>query len=366
MHKVSIYRGGTSKGLFFHKENLPKDRSDWENFLLDVMGSPDVRQIDGLGGADSLTSKVAIIEKSNNKDYDIEYTFAQVSVTQKLVDFKGNCGNISSAVGPFAVNEKLVNVEDGFCKVRILNTNTNKIIISEFEVKNNVALHKGNTEIPGAPGVGAKLNLTFTNPEGAVTGKLLPTGNPVDEIETSFGKLNISIVDAANPLVFMRAKDLGLTGVELSEDYTTEDLKKIEEIRCIAAELSGIEKREFATAKSPAVPKVAIINENINYKTSTNNNFTKDDYDLSVRMMSLRKLHKALAVTGAICTTIASKVEGTLVQDIVKSNGNKLRIGHPAGIMETAYVEENGTKGVTVVRTARRLLDGYCYTKNEF
>ena len=173
---------------------MPKNKEKWTDFLLDVMGSPDKRQIDGLGGGNSLTSKVAIVGKSENKKYDVNYTFAQVSLDAHKVDFKGNCGNVSSGVGVFAVENGLVEAIEPTTTVRIFNTNTKKIIDSEVEVKNGSYNPDGNTFIPGVPNRGSTEYLSFFDSEGAVTGKVLPTGNPVDEIDTSIGKIKVVLL----------------------------------------------------------------------------------------------------------------------------------------------------------------------------
>ncbi|MCB2361103.1 2-methylaconitate cis-trans isomerase PrpF family protein [Clostridium estertheticum] len=371
MTKVActIMRGGTSKGVFFKYNDMPKDKSKWNDFLLDVMGSPDARQIDGLGGANSLTSKVAIIKKSDKNNYDIEYTFAQVSLTDRMVDFKGNCGNILSAVAPFAVNEGLVAIIGSKMQVRIFNTNTNKLVVSEVEIENEQAKVEGDTCISGIPSSGSPIYLSFYNPEGSVTGKLLPTGNVMDSIETSNGKINISIVDAANPLVFINAKDIGLKGTELPKEFTEKDLNRIEEIRSIAAEMCGFANKEEATKISPAVPKATIISTPSEYIDLSGIKRNKENMDVIVRMMSMQKPHKAIAITGAVCITVAANIEGTIVSKIVKSNNNnnKLKIAHSGGIMETvANVNSGKIEYVKVVRTARRIMDGYVYTRKKY
>lgn len=361
-----IMRGGTSKGAFFKAEDIPADKAAQDAFLLDVMGSPDARQIDGLGGANSLTSKVAIIGKSQRDDADVDYTFAQVSITDSLVDTKGNCGNISSAVGPYAVNEKFVDAKDGMTSVRIYNTNTKKIIISTFAVKDGMAVEKGELEIPGVPGFGANIEVTFSDPEGAVTNKLLPTDKSINTITTSFGQIPISIVDAGNPLVFMKASDLGLNGTELSSEFDEAKLARIEEVRSIAAELCGFCAKEDATKQSPAVPKATVIEIPKAYSDMKKRAWDEQSYDIALRMMSMQKPHQALAVTGAVCVTFASKVEGSLVHEITKNAQGDLRIGHPGGVMQTKYYDDGTKKGVTVLRTARLIMKGVVYTKNDF
>jgi hypothetical protein len=362
-----LMRGGTSKAVFFHENNMPDNMDEWENFLLDVMGSPDKTQIDGLGGANSLTSKVAIIKKSDRPGVDVDYTFGQVSLEDRKVDFKGNCGNISSAVAPFSIDEEIVNSNSDKTIVKIYNTNTNKIIESIVNVKDNRFDPDGDCVIPGVPEAGSEIIMYFHDPVGAVTGKVLPTGNPIDYVNTSVGEIGISIVDAANPLVFIKAIDIGFRGDELPSDYNKGRLMLLEEIRSIAAELCGFAKKEDATKKSPAVPKTTIIAEPMDYVDVKGKKWKAEDMDILIRMMSMQKPHNALALTGAICTTLAAKIEGTIVNQIIKSTGGELRLGHPGGIMKTySKTEEDGTNSVGAVRTARRLMEGYVYTKKNY
>ncbi|MDR3353595.1 MAG: hypothetical protein LBO21_00995 [Synergistaceae bacterium] len=366
--KFTLMRGGTSKGVFFLDEDMPSDRSRWEEFLLDVMGSPDARQIDGLGGANPLTSKAAIVKRSDLGCADVDYTFAQVSLTGGTVDFKSNCGNISSAVGPYSVNKCLVRVSDGRAAIRIFNTNTKKIIVSEFEARGGRFIERGNTSIPGVPGAASPVTLLFDNPKGAVTGKLLPTGRPVDLIETSRGKLAVSIVDSANPLVFMRACDIGLDGTELPAEFSSEMLLYIEEVRSIAAEMCNLSPRADATKKTPAVPNSTIVGPPKPYVSSDGSAHAAAEMDISVRMMAMQRPHDALAITGAICIATASSIEGTLVNEIAPRGGPAaLRIAHPGGIMETELrFGASGVDGVKVLRTARSIAHGTVYTKGDY
>lgn len=363
--KCSIMRGGTSKAVFFHAEDMPEDVNEWERFLLEVMGSPDAKQIDGLGGANSLTSKVAIINRSERADADVDYTFGQVSLTQALVDFKANCGNISSAVGPYAVDQGLVKVTEPVTKVRIYNTNTQKVIVSEVEVENGLSKVDGDFVNPGVPGTGSPIYLSFYRPEGSVTGKLLPTGNAVDTIQTSIGEIPISIIDAANPLVFVNAFSVGLTGKELPDEYTEDHLRLLEEIRSVAAELCGFCSKEDATRVSPAVPKMTIVSEPQDYTDRTGIERKREDIDIMIRMMSMQKPHQSLAITGAICTSAGVAVEGSVLSSILPPGQNRIRMAHPAGILETAINKVDGElEYVKVVRTARKIMDGYVYTRN--
>lgn len=364
---VVVMRGGTSKGVFLNFENMPDNRLLWDDFLLDIMGSPDRRQIDGLGGANSLTSKVAIIKKSDLNDVDIEYTFAQISIANNLVDFKGNCGNISSAVGPYAIEQGLVQTIEPITTVRIFNTNTKKMIIAEVEVENGRVKTEGMCSIPGVPGTGSPIYLSFPNAEGAVTGKLFPTGNPIDVIQLPKGPIKISIIDVANPLVFVNASDVGLTGSELPHEFTREKLLELEEIRSMAAEMCHFAAKEDATMKSPAVPKMTIIAPPMDYIDVTGIERKASDMDCRIRMMSMQEPHQALAISGAICTTAGAFLEDTILSESINVKQEVVRLGHPGGIMETKVNLIAGHISVIkVVRTARTILEGYVYTKKSY
>lgn len=317
------------------------------------------------GGGNSLTSKVAIIGKPSVKNADVDYTFAQVSLDQSKVDIKGNCGNISSGVGIFCVNENIIKVKDGTATIRIYNTNTKKIIISKFEVKNNKALSEGDLQIAGVPGSGANIEVIFTNPQGAVTNRLLPTNKAVQTISTSFGQIPISIVDAANPLVFMNAKSLGLSGIELPNDFDKQTLDKIEEVRSIAAELCGFASKHEATSISPAVPKATIISSPQDYIDIAGKTYKNKDQDIMIRMMSMQRPHQALAITGSVCITMASKIKDTLVWQIAKDK-DELNLAHPSGIMKTKFYKTSDGEAVAVLRTARVIMRGTIYTKKSY
>lgn len=364
---VVIMRGGTSKGVFLNENQMPSDPALWEAFLLDVMGSPDQRQIDGLGGGNSLTSKAAIIKQSDSPLFDVEYTFAQISTEHQMVDFKGNCGNISSAVGPYAIEQGLVAAVEPMTRVRILNTNTKKLIIAEVEVENGQVKTEGSCEIPGVPGTGAPVYLSFTQAEGAVTGKLFPTGRPVDMIKTKNRLIPVSIIDVANPLVFIKALDVGLTGTELPAEFSAAKLKELEEIRSIAAEMCGFAKREEATAVSPAVPKLTIVSSPAEHTDGTGVIRKAEDMDIVIRMMSMQKPHQALAITGAICTTAGAFLQETILSDLVDIKQEVFRLAHPAGIVETKVELLAGhISAIKVVRTARTIMEGSVFTKHNY
>ncbi|QKX50052.1 3-methylitaconate isomerase [Planococcus glaciei] len=364
---IAVMRGGTSKGVFINYGDMPEDRVLWDSFLLDIMGSPDQRQIDGLGGGNSLTSKAAIIKKSDIDGIDVEYTFAQVSIENQLVDFKGNCGNISSAVGPYAIEQGLVAAVAPVTAVRIFNTNTQKVIIAEVEVEDGRVKTEGQCEIPGVPGTGSPIYLSFTDAQGAVTGKLFPTDNPIDRIDTRNGPIDVSIIDVANPLVFVKAEDVGLTGSELPHEFTAEKLAELEEIRSAAAEMCLFSTKEEATVKSPAVPKLTIIAPPETYFDVNGVERKADGMDCRIRMMSMQKPHQALAITGAICTTAGAFLKDTVLSDVIRVENTVLRLGHPSGIIETKVDMIAGHIGnIKVVRTARMILEGFVYTKQNY
>ena len=372
--KCCIMRGGTSKAIFLLRNDLPSDEELRDKIIRRIFGAPDVREIDGLGGADALTSKLAIIGPSTRKDCDIDYLFGQVNMVEPMIDYVGNCGNISSAVGPFAIDEGLVDAVEPVTTVRIHQFNTKSVIIAEVPVKGKKAQVEGNHTILGVPGTGSKIVLDFADSAGGITGKLLPTGNVVDILEVEgVGDIEVSLVDAGNPLVFLRAKDLGLTGAETPQDIDSkpELLANIEKIRSFAAQKIGvIDDWRRATKERPYVPFVAICAPPISYKDwTTGQPVDARDIDISIRLLFMQKMHKTYPVTGSICSVAAVMIPGTIANQMARpeviKNG-ELRIGHPAGIMTpTGRVEKEKGKFIlkraTVDRTARCLMKGYAF-----
>lgn len=363
-----IMRGGTSKGIFIKSNHLPQDKDLRDKTVMAVFGSPDVRQIDGLGGADPLTSKLAIIGPSSHPDADVDYTFAQVSIDQSVVDYSGNCGNISSAVGPFAIDEGFVNAVEPFTSVRIHNTNTGKILIAEVEVKDGRVKVTGDCTIAGVPGSGSKIMLNFAGTAGSVTGKLLPTGKVVDTIDTPSGSIEASIVDCANPMVFVRAEDMGIKGTESPReiDGNAALLAHLEEIRSRVAVLLGMAASPAdATAKSPAFPMIAMVSKPSDYVVFANGKIIgAKDVSLVSRLMFMQVLHKTYAGTGTVCTGAAAKIPGTIVNEMISESaaGDTVRIGHPAGVISLeARVEDGRVERAAFARTARRIMEGYVF-----
>lgn len=361
-----IMRGGTSKGVYFKASDLPtKKKEELDKIILAIFGSPDPMQIDGLGGTHSHTSKTMIVTPSSKPDIDVEYTFGQVAIEKPLIDYGGNCGNLTSAVGPFAINEGLVEPEEPITSVVLYNTNTEKTIIAEVPVENGWAKTRGDFSIDGVPGTAAKIVNRYLDPGGSVTGSLFPTGNLVDELDIEEGEIKCSIVDATNPVVFVKAADIGLTGKELPAEINSnqELLRKLEGIRSQAAEVIRIvEHSEEATDKSPGIPKMAFVAEPQGYTNSLGEEVRAEEINLLPRIMSMQKAHHAYAMTGAMCTAAAAKLEGTVVNEVARIERDEVTIGHPKGkITVEVKVEEQQVKELIVTRTARRLMKGKAY-----
>ncbi len=375
-HRIpcTVMRGGTSRALFFRREDLPEDVPSQDLILLSALGNPDPggRLVDGLGGPISSTSKVAIISVRKGEPNTVDYTFGQGSHMSPRIDRKVNCGNISSAVGPYAIDERLVEVREPETIVRIFNTNTEKYIIAHVPVEDGVAKMEGDYQIAGVPGSGARIALDFQSPGGTFNGKLLPTGRPREVLETEFGRIEVSLVDAAKPFVFVRARDLGLLGTELPAriDADAALSTRLEAIRAAAAVKIGIVgERAEATRLSQAVPKIAFVSPPSEYETTGGRTVPAGEIDVVSRMLSMGRAHGAYPMTGAIGTAGAARIEGSIVQEMIppeRRESDFIRIGHPSGSVEVeaeVRMQGGGVKYLrgTVYRTARRIMDGWVY-----
>jgi 2-methylaconitate cis-trans-isomerase PrpF len=367
--RAAFMRGGTSKAIVFRREDLPADRKDWDAIFLRVMGSPDAngRQLDGMGGGISSLSKICVVGKPTRPDADVDFTFAQISVDQALVDYSGNCGNMSSAIGPFAVDEGLVDApRNGEAEVRIHNTNTAKIIVSRFPVEDGVAAVEGDMEIDGVSGSAAPIKLEFTDPGGAKTGRLLPTGNPRDRLDIpQLGQIEASLIDAANPCVFVDAASLGMTGTELPDalDRDALFLERMEAIRQAASVRMGLARDPGEAARIAAIPKVAMVSRPAAAPTLSGRGLKAGEMDILIRMVSVGRPHRAVPITGSLCLAVAMRVPGSIPHALARAAGEMIRIAHPSGVItvdarvsevEGAWRAEYGA----VFRTARRLFDG--------
>jgi 2-methylaconitate cis-trans-isomerase PrpF len=353
--RAVFMRGGTSRCVFFHGADLPRDQAARDTILLRALGSPDPygRQLDGLGGGISSLSKACIIGPPTRPDADVDYTFAQVEVSRPVVDYRGNCGNCSSAVGPFAIDERLVSAVEPETTVRIHNTNTKKLIVARVPVRDGEAVVEGDFELPGVAGRGARIALDFVDPGGAVTGRLLPTGRVREVIDG----VEASLVDATNPMVFVRAKDVGLAGTESPVDIDKDAALgvRLENIRATAAEMMGI-------PGSAAVPKIVLVAPAAAFTAIDGTRYPATRAHVIARVISMGNCHRAFALTAAMCLAVAARIDGTVVQEAagLPTTGD-LHLGHPSGVLPIAAEVGPGplARRVTVYRTARRLMEGY-------
>ena len=373
--RAAIIRGGTSKGVFLRAGDMPSDPGARDRLILSIMGSPDPRQIDGLGGADPLTSKVAIVGPSSRPDADVDYTMAYVGVEAGVVDYEGNCGNISQAVGPFAVDEGLIAAVEPTTAVRIFNTNTRKRMVAEVPVRDGRALTEGDFAVRGVPGSGARIVVGFVDAAGSKTGRLLPTGNVVDRVRLENGEtIEASLVDAAAPAIFVRAADLGLTGRELPADCGNDPriLPVMQWIRIRGALMMNL--ASTAADVSPAVPKVGVVAEAGDFHTIRGDKIAASECDLLARTLALGVMHQAYAVTGGICLSAAALIDGTVVHGVTRGRAKRsgtVRVGHPSGVSSFVVQVEKADAGGFVLRkaavagTARRIMDGRVYVPSD-
>ena len=364
-------RGGTSNAVVFNAKDLPRDRAQWDEIFLAAIGSPDPygRQLDGMGGGVSSLSKVCVVGPSSRDDADIDYTFAQVQVKEAKVDYGANCGNMSSAMGAFAVDEGLVRMSGPDAMVRVHNTNTKKIIWSRFPLDDGRAAVDGDLAIPGVAGTGAPVKLEFREPGGATTGKLLPTGNVADTLDVpGFGKFRVSMVDAANACVFARAADLGIKGTELPDeiDANLELMRKLAAIRVAASVAMGVTKTPEDAAKRASVPFVGFVSPPQDAKSLAGETLKGADVDLTGRMMSNGQPHRALPLTASLCMAVAARLQGSVVFEATRPTGNpesEIRIAMPSGVLTVAATvrklegQWHAEQGA-FYRTQRRMFQG--------
>jgi 2-methylaconitate cis-trans-isomerase PrpF len=373
---ATFMRGGTSNAIVFNAKDLPRDRAQWDEIFLAAIGSPDPygRQLDGMGGGISSLSKVCVVGPSTRPDADIDYTFAQVAVKEAKVDYSGNCGNMSSAMGPFAIDEGLVKASGREALVRVHNTNTKKIIWSRFAIDEGAAAVDGDLAIPGVSGTGAPVRLEFREPGGATTGKLLPTGRVADVLEVpGYGRFNVSMVDAANACCFARAEELGITGTEMPEalDADTALLDKLAAIRIAASVAMGIAATPEEAKAKRVVPFIGFVSGPQNAPTLTGERLEAADIDLTGRIISNGQPHRALPLTASLCMAVAARLEGSVVNAVTRKGDDAeapIRIAMPSGVLTVAATVRNDS-GVwfaeqgAFYRTQRRLFDGYVYVR---
>lgn len=373
-YPAAFIRGGTSKAIVFHRRDLPADRKDWDAIFLRAMGSPDRygRQLNGMGGGLSSLSKVCVVGPATVQGADVDYTFAQVQISEAKVDYSGNCGNMSSAIGPFAVDEGLVKVApDGNACVRIHNTNTRKILRATFPVRDGRSVEEGSLAIPGVDGTGAPVRLDFMAPGGASTGKLLPGDAVTTSIDvTGAGRLTVSLVDAANACVFVEASSLGLTGTESPDDLSARPdiLQRLGEIRVRSAVAMGIAPTIEAARSIRMIPMIAMVSAPQDSTTLDGQVIEAAQADLVVRMLSNGQPHRAIPLTGALCTAVAMQIQGSLPNLVARTQRDSaaLRIAMPSGVLTVSAdvtLRADGWHAASgsFFRTMRRLFDGHVY-----
>ena len=360
-----LMRGGTSKAVFVPGNALPGDHAKRDAVILSLFGSPDRRQVDGLGGADLLTSKLAIIDPPTRPDADLDYTFAQVSITEPVVDYDINCGNISAAVGAYAVDEALIEIVEPFTTVRIHNTNTGRILLAEVPVVDGAAAVEGGYAVHGVPGTGAPIALDFSQTAGGTTGALLPTGNERDVLDTAIGPVEATIIDLANLTVFLPAATVGMVGTEGPQQFSDEHLAAVTAVKKAAAKFLGM-------ATDGLTPVPAIVSPPAPYSGyGSEIRVAPGDVDLVARVVGGRPavLHKAYPGTLAACTGVAACIPGTTVYEVTKQEREgEIRIGHTSGVMPVqARVGPDGDRWrvdrAVYHRTARRLAEGTAFLR---
>ncbi len=378
---ATYMRGGTSKGVFFRLQDLPERAQvpgeARDKLLMRVIGSPDPygKQIDGMGGATSSTSKTVIVSKSSKPGHDVDYLFGQVSIDKPFVDWSGNCGNLSSAVGPFAISNGLIDAErlpkDGIATIRIWQANIGKTIIAHVPMTNGAVQETGDFELDGVTFPAAEVQLEFMDPaaeEEGAGGAMFPTGNLVDDLDVpGLGVLRATMINAGIPTIFVNAEGIGYTGTELQEAINgdAKALAMFETIRAYGALRMGLIKNVDEAAKRQHTPKIAFVAKPKDYVSSSGKMVIAGDVDLLVRALSMGKLHHAMMGTAAVAIGTAAAIPGTLV-NIAAGGGerNAVRFGHPSGTLrvgaEAARV--NGEWSVTkaiMSRSARVLMEGW-------
>ena len=378
---ATYMRGGTSKGVFFRLQDLPEAAQQpgaaRDALLLRVIGSPDPygKQIDGMGGATSSTSKTVIIAKSSRPNHDVDYLFGQVSIDKAFVDWSGNCGNLSAAVGPFAISAGLVDASriphNGVATVRIWQANIGKTIIGHVPIINGAAQETGDFELDGVTFPAAEVQLEFMDPaaeEDGAGGAMFPTGNLVDDLEVpGFGVLKATMINAGIPTIFVDAEAIGYKGTELQDAINGDDkaLAKFETIRAYGALRMGLIKNLDEIATRQHTPKVAFVARPAGYVASSGKQVAADDVDLLVRAISMGKLHHAMMGTAAVAIGTAAAIPGTLV-NLAAGGGERhaVRFGHPSGTLRVG-AQASRLEGEWVVkkaimsRSARVLMEGW-------
>ena len=377
---ATYMRGGTSKGVFFKLDDLPEAAQQpgkvRDQLLLRVIGSPDPygKQIDGMGGASSSTSKTVILAKSSQPEHDVDYLFGQVAIDQPFVDWSGNCGNLTAAVGSFAISNGLVSAEripeNGICTVRIWQVNIEKTIIAHVPITNGQVQETGDFELDGVTFPAAEVQIEFLDPadDGEEGGAMFPTGNVVDTFEVpNIGTFQATFINAGIPTIFLNAEDIGYAGTELQDAINgdAQALARFETIRAYGAKHMGLIQDISEAEKRQHTPKIAFVSKPKAYTSSSGKTITEQDTDLLVRALSMGKLHHAMMGTAAVAIGTAAAIPETLV-NLAAGGGAReaVRFGHPSGTLRVGAqaIQENGqwlVKKAVMSRSARVLMEGW-------
>lgn len=358
-----LIRGGTSKGFFIRDTELPDVNNDLlETLIFELYGTPDPLQVDGIGGSVSSTSKLMIVSPSDREGIDVDYTFGQVAIERPIVDWSGNCGNLTSAIGTFALKEGLIKANANPAEVTLYNTNTDTRIEQRIPVQDGVPNPYGDYEIDGVPGSGARIDSTFYDPAGGVFGSLTPTDKLSEEITVEGKTYEVSLVDVTNPCVFVSANDVGIDGTELPNEMSSDPelLDTLELIRgTVCKQLGLVDDAADAEMECPTIPFIAVVSEPQSYDCSVDETVAAADTDVTARIVTTQKPHHAYAMTGAMCLAAATQVPGTVPNAVVRDETDSVTIGHPKGKITVGVSTDGRTvESVTVGRTAREIMQG--------
>lgn len=363
-----VYRGGTSRGIFFHQEDLPDDQTQQNHIFLSGIGSSDISQVNGLGGGTSHTSKVAVISRSNQEGVDVNFMFYQLGIGEKVVDTRGTCGNLAAAVGAFAVDEGFIeNITEPITLVRVYNKNIDNMLTIKVPVKDGQVQVQGDYNMPGIVSKGAKFKVDFIKPTGGTTGLSFPVGK-INKVQIKNMSFEYTFSDIVNPFIFIISESLGLTGQEINSEITKNYnvMSTLSTIRSqVALDTRMATSIEEADLKYPATPKIAFVSEPRDYVTTSGIEIKKEEYDILSRMVSMGRLHMTYAGSGMLNLAATSLLEGTIPnRKVAKGTSFKsgiIRIGHPDGITEIRCVLNEGRKEILSIgyeRTVRRIIKG--------
>ncbi|MGG0550437.1 PrpF domain-containing protein [Priestia megaterium] len=367
----AVYRGGTSRGLFFNKKDLPNDNEIVKRIFMSGIDSYNPSQINGLGSGTSHSSKVCVISEASIEGADVDYTFYQIGIDEEVVDGKGTCGNLMAAVGAFAVDEGYVEApkDESYVNVSVYNTNIKRILQIQVPIENGQAKVTGDYHMPGLNGTGAKFSVSILSPGGGKVGQTLPLGVKYS-ISTKNKTYDVSFLDVVNPFVIVAAEDLGVKGTELNKEISLNDslLEELDDIRVKMAVASGMAKTVDEAKQTPSIPKIAIVARPQDYITSSGKLIKADEVDMVAKMLSMGKFHRTFAGSGLYCMGAASLIPGTVpnyyARERIGRGEHIIRIGHPEGVTEVKVALTADNKDVDYVgidRTARRIIKGDLY-----